>query len=83
VDYTPSLNKEDTKVAAKDIKTLPGLRHQHWPVGYARSTINKVLAPGQDAEYGLFATSSTECNAIICTYEEAPADYDAAVADQY
>jgi hypothetical protein len=34
VDYTPSLDKKDTKVAAKDIRTLPGLRHQRWPVGY-------------------------------------------------
>ena len=64
VDYTPSLDKEDTKVAAKEIRTLPGLRHQRWPVGYARSTINKVLAPGQDAGFGLFATSPIECNAI-------------------
>ena len=83
MDYTPTLDKEDTKVAAKDIKTLPGLRHQRWTVGYARSTINKVLAPGQDAGYGLFATSPIECNAIICTYEGAPVDYDEAVADQY
>ena len=83
VDYTPTLDKEDTKVAAKDIKTLPGLRHQRWTVGYARSTINKVLAPGQDAGYGLFATSPIESNAIICTYEGAPVDYDEAVADQY
>ena len=60
VDYTPSLDKEDTKAAAKDIRTLPGLRNQRWPVGYARSTINKVLAPGQDAGYGLFATSPIE-----------------------
>jgi hypothetical protein len=82
-DYTPTLDKEDTKVAAKDIKTLPGSRHQRWPVGYARSTINKVLAPGQDAGYGLFATSSIECNAIICTYEGAPVDYDEAVTDRY
>jgi hypothetical protein len=64
VDYTPSLDKIDPKVAAKDIRTLPGLRHQRWPVGYARSTINKVLAPGQDARYGLFATSPIECNGI-------------------
>jgi len=83
VDYTPSLDKEDTKVAAKEIRTLPGLRHQRWPVGYARSTINKVLAPGQDAGFGLFATSPIECNAIICTYEGASVDYDAAVADRY
>jgi hypothetical protein len=27
VDYTPLLDKEDTKVAAKEIRTLPGLRH--------------------------------------------------------
>jgi hypothetical protein len=83
VDYIPSLDKEDTKVAAKDIRTLPGLRHQRWPVGYARSTINKVLAPGQDAGYGQFATSPIECNASICTYEGAPVDYEAAVTDQY
>ena len=83
MDYTPSLDKEDTKAAAKDIRTLPGLRHQRWPVGYARSTINKVLAPGHDAGYGLFAASPIECNAIICTYEGAPVDYEEAVADQY
>ena len=45
--------------------------------------INKVLAPGQDAGYGLFATSPIEYNAILCTYEGAPVDYEAAVADQY
>jgi hypothetical protein len=84
VDYTPSLDKKDTKVAAKIIRSLiTGLRHQPWPVGYAQSTINKVLAPGQDAGFGLFSTSPIECNAIICTYEGAPVDYEAAVADQY
>ena len=82
IDYTPSLDKEDTKVAAKDIRTL-SRSHQRWPVGYTRSKINNVLAPGQDAGYGLFATSPIECNVIICTYEGAPVDYEAAVADQY
>jgi hypothetical protein len=67
----------------KDIGTLPGSRHPHWQVGYARSTINKVLAPGQDAGHGLFATAPIECNAIICTNEEAPVDYEAAVTNQY
>jgi hypothetical protein len=52
-------------------------------VGYARSTINKVLAPGQDAGYGLFATSRIECNNIICTYEGASVDYEEAVSNQY
>jgi hypothetical protein len=52
-------------------------------VGYARSTINKVLAPGQDAGYGLFATSRIECNEFICTYEGASVYYDEAVSNQY
>ena len=57
VDYTPTPDKKETKIPAKEIRTLPGARQQNWRVGYARSTINKVLAPGQDAGYGLFATS--------------------------
>ena len=40
VDYTPTLDKEETKILAKEIRTLPGARHQQWRVGYARSTIN-------------------------------------------
>jgi hypothetical protein len=83
VDYTPTLDKEETKIPAKEIRTLPGARHQQWRVGYARSTINKVLAPGQDAGYGLFATSRMECIAIICTYEGASVDYEEAVSNQY
>ena len=71
VDYTPTLDKAETRIPAKKIRTLPGARHQQWRVGYARSTINKVLAPGQDAGYGLFATSRIECNDVICTYEGA------------
>ena len=83
VDYTPTLDKEETKIPAKEIRTLPGARHQQWRVGYARSTINKILAPGQDAGYGLFATSRIECNEFICTYEGASVDYDEAVSNQY
>jgi hypothetical protein len=47
VDYTSTLDK--ARIPAKKIRTLPGARHQQWRVGYGRSTINKVLAPGQDA----------------------------------
>jgi hypothetical protein len=83
VDYTPTLDKEQTKISAKDICTLQGTRHQNWKVGYARSTINKVLAPGQDAGYGLFATSRIETNKIICTYEGAPVDYEDAIQNRY
>jgi hypothetical protein len=83
VDYTPTLDKEQTKISAKDICTLQGTRHQNWKVGYARSTINKVLAPGQDAGYGLFATSRIETNEIICTYEGAPVDYEDAIQNRY
>ena len=28
VDYTPTLNREETKVPVKEIRTLPGARHQ-------------------------------------------------------
>ena len=71
VDYTPTLDEEETNIPAKELRTLPGARHQLWRVGYARSTINKVLASDQDTGYGIFATSRIKCNAIICTYEGA------------
>jgi hypothetical protein len=83
VDYTPTLDKEETKIPAKEIRTLPSTRHQHWQMGYARSTINKVLATGQDAGYGLFATSRIECNSIICIYEGDTVDYEEAVSNQH
>ena len=83
VDYAPLLDKKETKIPTKEIRTLPGTRHQHWRVGYARSTVNKVLAPGQDAGYGLFATVRIESNSIVCTYDRAPVDYKEAVTNQY
>jgi hypothetical protein len=81
VDYTPTLDKEKTKNPAKEIRILLGTRHHNWREGFARSTINKVLAPGQDAGYRLFATARIESNSIG-TYERAPVDYEA-VTNQY
>ena len=56
---------EETKDAAEPTvnrRRLPRKRHSHWKVGYARSTLNQILLPGQDPGWGLFATERLEAD---------------------